>query len=442
MGIRRSGRRFRAGTGSSGRVRISHLSTYDVAGGAARAAYRLHKGLNVAGHESRFLALYKKSTDPTVLQFVPPRDVATRLRRGLKRRYLERSARDVDGRPVGSTYFSDDRSQHGADALRQLPQTDVLNLHWIAGFIDYRDFFRELPPQLPVVWTLHDMNAFTGGCHYDETCGKFREQCGACPQLGSSGPEDLSSQIWRRKRKAFSVRGKNLQIVAPSRWLAEETKRSTLLSDCPTRVIPYGIDTESFQPRDRSLAREKHGIPIEAKTILFVADSTSERRKGLRVLLEGLKGLENSEDYFFVIIGRGISKEGLGSRFKMIDFLDDEAALSYVYSAADVFVIPSLQDNLPNTTIEALACGVPTIGSNVGGIPEVVRDGRTGLVVPSGDPTALRQAIVSLLGKPERRVSMASESRRLALQEYSLHVQTQSYQSLYQELITANGTRP
>jgi glycosyltransferase involved in cell wall biosynthesis len=151
--------------------------------------------------------------------------------------------------------------------------------------------------------------------------------------------------------------------------------------------------------------------------------------------------LENSEDYFFVIIGRGVSKEGLGSRFKMIDFLDDEAALSYVYSAADLFVIPSLQDNLPNTTIEALACGIPTIGSNVGGIPEVIRDGRTGLLVPPSDPTALRQAIVSLLAKPERRVSMAEQSRRLALQEYSLDVQTQSYQSLYQELITASGIR-
>jgi glycosyltransferase involved in cell wall biosynthesis len=344
-------------------------------------------------------------------------------------------------RPAGSTLFSDDRSQHSADVLRQLPETDILNLHWVALFIDYLDYLRKLPPRLPVVWTLHDMNAFTGGCHYDETCGKFHQECGACPQLGSSNPRDLSSQIWQRKREAFSGRGRqNLQIVAPSRWLADETKRSTLLSDCPIRVIPYGIDTESFQPRDRRVAREKHGIPLEAKTILFVADSTSERRKGLGVLLEALKGLENSEEYFFVIIGGGLSNEGLGSRFKTIKFLDDEAALSYVYSAADVFVIPSLQDNLPNTTLEALACGIPTIGSNAGGIPEVIRDGQTGLVVRAGDPTALRQAIVCLLGEPERRASMAMESRRLALQEYSLDIQARRYQSLYQEVL--NEPRP
>jgi glycosyltransferase involved in cell wall biosynthesis len=421
-------------------VRVTHLSTYDLAGGAARAAYRLHRGLCSAGHESRFLALYKSSSNPTVLEFVPPRDIPTRLRRGLKRRQLEWSEREIGPRPAGSTLFSEDRSQHNADVLRQLPQTDILNLHWIAGLFDYRDFFRKLPSRLPVVWTLHDMNAFTGGCHYDEACGKFSQRCGACPQLGSSDPKDLSSQSWRRKQEAFSARGEqNLQIVTPSRWLAEETKKSTLLSGCPITVIPYGIDTESFQPRDRRLAREKHGIPLEAKTILFVADSTSERRKGLRVLLEALSGLGESEEYFFVIIGGGVSNEGLGSRFKTIDFLDDETALSYVYSAADVFVIPSLQDNLPNTTLEALACGIPTIGSNAGGIPEVIRNGQTGLVVRVGDPTALRQAIVSLLGEPERRASMATESRRLALQESSLDVQARRYESLYGELLNERG---
>ena len=358
-------------------MKITHLSTYDLAGGAARAAYRLHKGLCSAGQDSRLLALYKSSSDPTVLQFAPPRDIPSRLRRGLKRRQLERSESVIQARPAGSTYFSDDRNQHGANVLRQLPQTDVLNLHWIAGFLDYRDFFRHLPPSLPVVWTLHDMNAFTGGCHYDEGCGKFLQQCGACPQLDSSEAEDLSKQIWLRKREAYSFPGaQRLQLVTPSRWLAEEAKKSALLSEHQIEVIPYGIDTESFQPRERRLAREMHGIPSKAKTILFVADSAAERRKGLKVLVEALNGLEDPEQYFFAIIGRGISGQEFGGRFKMMGFFEDEAALSFVYSAADVFVIPSLQDNLPNTTIEALACGLPTIGSNVGGIPEVVRDGR------------------------------------------------------------------
>ena len=339
-------------------------------------------------------------------------------------------------RPAGSTFFSDDRSQHRADILRQLPPTDVLNLHWIAGFLDYRDFFRELPAQFPVVWTLHDMNAFTGGCHYDEDCGKFRQQCGGCPQLDSSDAEDLSRQIWLRKREAFSFPGaQRLQLVTPSRWLAEEAKKSALLSERHVTVIPYGVDTESFQPRDRRLAREMHGIPLEAKTILFIADSAAERRKGLKVLVETLNGLEDPEQYVFAVIGRGISGQELGGQFKMMGFFEDEAALSFVYSAADVFVIPSLQDNLPNTAIEALACGIPTIGSNVGGIPEVVRNGQTGLVFPPGDSRSLKEAIAALLAEPERCETMAKESRRIALEEYSLELQAQRYEALYQKLL-------
>lgn len=417
-------------------MKITHISTSDLVGGAARAAYRLHKGLCSAGRESRLLALYKSSSDPTVLQFAPPRDILSRLRRGLKRRQLERSGSEIRARPAGSTYFSDDRNQHGAGVLRQLPRTDVLNLHWIAGFLDYRDFFRQVPPSLPVVWTLHDMNAFTGGCHYDENCGKFRLQCGACPQLDSSEPQDLSKHILLRKHEAFSFPGgQKLQLVTPSRWLAEEAKKSALFSDRVVSVIPNGVNIESFQPRDRRLARKMHGIPSDAKTILFVADSTAEKRKGLKVLVEALKGLEDPEQYFFAIIGRGVSGQELGGRFKTMGFFEDEAALSFVYSAADVFVIPSLQDNLPNTAVEALACGVPTIGSNVGGIPEVVRDGQTGLVFPPGDSRSLKKAIAALLAEPERRESMAKESRRIALEEYSLELQAQRYEALYQKLL-------
>ena len=417
-------------------MRITHLSTYDLAGGAARAAYRLHKGLCSLGQESRLLALYKSSSDPTVLQFTPPRDVPTRLRRGLKRRQLERRESEIQARRAGSTYFSDDRNQHGADVLRQLPQTDVLNLHWIAGFLDYRDFFRQLPPSLPVVWTLHDMNAFTGGCHYDENCGKFRLQCGGCPQLDSSEPQDLSRQIWLRKHEAFSFPvAQQLQLVTPSRWLAEEAKKSALFSKRVVSVIPNGINIENFQPRDRRLAREMHGIPSKAKTILFVADSAGEKRKGLKILVEALKELENPEQYFFAIIGGGLSGQEFGGRFKALGFFEDEAALSFVYSAADVFVIPSLQDNLPNTAVEALACGLPTIGSNVGGIPEVVRNGETGLVFPPGDSRSLREGMAALLAEPERRESMAKVSRRIALEEYSLQLQAQRYEALYQKLL-------
>lgn len=362
--------------------------------------------------------------------------VPNRLRRGLKRRLLGREWRTLPEFPHGATLFSEDRSQHGADVLQQLPRTDILNLHWISGFIDYRTFFRKLPPGLPVVWTLHDMNPFTGGCHYNEACGKFVQSCGGCPQLDSANPRDFSFQVWRRKQEAFSKRGADhLHIVTPSRWMAEQVSGSSLLSSREVTVIPNGIDVDSFQPRDRHLAREKYGIPLSAKTILFVADATGEKRKGLRILREALRGLDDSEEYFFIAMGRELVDPGLGQACKMIDYEADETALSFVYSAADVFVIPSLQDNLPNTAIEALACGTPTIGSNVGGIPEIVRDGRTGLVVPARDARALGEKVASLLGDPGRQITMSKESRRVALLEYSLEIQSKRYASLYRDLL-------
>jgi glycosyltransferase involved in cell wall biosynthesis len=386
------------------------------------------------------LVLHKTSSDPSVVQFVPPMDIPTRLRRRLKRRLLERAHGEIAARHAGSTFFSDDRSQHHADVLRQLPVPDVLNLHWVANFIDYRALFRELPRGLPMVWTLHDMNSFTGGCHYDEACGKFHRCCGECPQLGSSNPGDLSSQVWLRKREAFSSHGgRNVRLVTPSRWLADEAAKSSLLSGRTLTVIPYGVDTECFQPRDRELARQKYGIPMEAKTILFVADSTGEKRKGLRILLKAIAGLESSEEYFSVVIGHEVDDQILSKRCKVIDFLDDETALSFVYSAADVFVIPSLQDNLPNTAIEALACGIPTIGSSVGGIPELVRDGQTGILVSPMDAVALREAITALLKDRERLASMAKESRRVALREYGLGLQAQRYADVYQQGLGAAG---
>ena len=420
-------------------MRITHLNTYGVIGGAARAAYRLHQGLCAAGHESRMLALYKSCSDPTVLEFMPPRDIATRLRRRLKRQAQERAIRELAARPRGSSPFSDDRSQHGADVLQQLPESDVLNLHWIAEFIDYRSFFQELPQNLPVVWTLHDMNAFTGGCHYDGGCGKFAGECGACPQLGSSYHRDLSERIWQRKRTAFdSLRPQQLHLVTPSRWLAEEVRRSALLRCRVVTVIPNGVDVGVFQPRDRLAARRRFGIPREARTVLFVADSAAEKRKGLTTLLEALKGISKDGDLLFIALGSGLTGERLGDQFKTMEPIHDESDLSFLYSAADVFVLPSLQDNLPNTAIEALACGIPTIGSNVGGIAEVIRAGRTGLVFAPGDSDALKQALVALLGEPQRRAWMAEESRRIAEEEYSSEVQARRYVDLYESMIGAS----
>jgi glycosyltransferase involved in cell wall biosynthesis len=382
------------------------------------------------------LAQYKTSNDPTVSQFVASRKAQVRFRRVLKRRYLALSHREITLRPLDSTFFSDDRSQHNGDALTQLPESDILNLHWIAEFIDYREFFRQLPIGLKVVWTMHDMNPFTGGCHYDAECHRYRQKCGMCPQLRSTSPNDFSAQVWSRKKEAFSMpAAKRIHLIAPSRWLADEARQSSLFSDFDVTVIPNGIDTDLFQPRDTRQAREQLKIPQESSVILFVAGRVGERRKGFSLLVEALQSFKDTPHLYFLAVGNGVTSFHFGPRVITLDYIDDENRLSLVYSAADVLVVPSLQDNLPNTALEALACGVPTVAFDVGGLRDIIREGQTGYLVPQADIHALRTAINAILQSKDQRARMAGECRKKALAEYRLDLQASRYAALYKTLV-------
>ena len=191
----------------SARIRphkVVHLSTYDVAGGAARAAYRLHDGLRRAGVDSSMFVREAPTSDGSVIRFEPATTFCKRAERRIRREHIERKLRPAiptDSHKVEP--FRTDRSEYGTDILSKLPPYDILNLHWIADFVDYPSFFGAFSKNTRIVWTLHDMNAFTGGCHYDLGCGRYLSQCGDCPQLAAAGPNDLSHEIWTRKKSAF-----------------------------------------------------------------------------------------------------------------------------------------------------------------------------------------------------------------------------------------------
>ena len=384
--------------------------------------------------------LSKSSPDDTVTQFSPSMQWPVRAKRVLRRRYLARTTARLISLPAGATRFTDDRSQYTSEPASMAASSDVINLHWIAGFIDYTHFLRALPPDLPVVWTLHDMNTFTGGCHYAFDCTAFTRSCGACPQLDSDRPVDLSRRVWHRKHVAYQAGfRKRLHFVTPSKWLAAEARRSSLLHTAPITSIPYSLDTEVFRPRERAIARERFGIPANAKVILFVADSASERRKGLSLLFDALRRLAHDSDLCLVMIGKHTAGFVPHISCIWVEFIEDEEAMSYLYSTADVFVVPSIQDNLPNTALEALSCGVPTAAFGVGGIPEIVRDGVTGVTVPSGDSGELAKAIEELLRAPERRSEISANCRRVAMTEYSLEIQARRYVELYQSLLSCRA---
>jgi glycosyltransferase involved in cell wall biosynthesis len=421
-------------------MRIVHINTFESRGGAARAANRLHRGLRAQGLDSSMFVAQRDTGDQDVVMFQSPNDLTVRLRRAARRRYLQWDlARIASAQRSGAEIFTDDRTPHGAEPLRQLPQGDIFHLHWVAGFVDYKLFLPGAARSAPLVWTLHDMNPFTGGCHYDASCGRYAFRCGVCPQLESEEETDLSNEIWRRKRDAYSsISPGRLHVITPSQWLASEAKRSALFNGFPVSVIPYGLDVTTFSPRNRTFAREFFGIPNDRLVILCIADRLDNRRKGLGPLREALAGLKDHPDFLLATIGQGDALQDSGMPHASLGYMNDDRLVSLAYSTADVFVCPSSQDNLPNTILESMACAVPVVSFSVGGVPEMVREGITGNLVPAGDIQGLREAIVGILRDRARRVAMAANCRQVAVGEYSLEIQAKRYISLYETILASN----
>jgi glycosyltransferase involved in cell wall biosynthesis len=344
-----------------------------------------------------------------------------------------------DTRPSWPEKFTDDRSWHDWEHDAGLTGLDVINLQWTSGLLDYRRFFSAVPDGVPVVWTFRDMNTFTGGCHYDAGCDRFTERCGACPQLGSHDDGDLSRRVWNRKEALFSTLGRErLHIVTPSAWMADEVARSSLLGErFPVSVIPNGVNTDEFAPRDRAAARAALGIPADSEVVLFVAYSVAPRRKGFSLLVDALRELSGRPNLFALSVGAGTPDVDIPVSALHLGKINQNRLLSLAYSAADLYVIPSLQDNLPSTVLESMACGTPVVGFDVGGVPEMVRPGVTGALAPVGDVSALAGAISGLLADSVAREDMAGRCRRVVLDEYGMDSYVSGYEALYQRLVGA-----
>ena len=418
-------------------LKITHLSTEDISGGAARAAARLHAGLLRIGHDSRMVVAHRSSDDPAVSTLTRAASPYKSMVRAIERSRIQRGFLPyVKSRPAGSDMFSDDRSDYAADLPDGISPSDVMNLHWVAGFVDYARFFAIYGKSVPVIWTLHDMNVFTGGCHYDEGCGKFTAACGACPQLGSTDQNDLSRKIWSRKTKTFErLDATDLSIVADSKWLASEASRSSLLRKFPITSIPYGLDTETFSPRNRPDVRGALGIPLDASVIMFAAEVMTIKRKGLPTLVDALRAMAATANLLLLSVGRRMPDLPASIPHRYFGHVNSDVFLSLLYSAADVFVIPSIQEAFGQTALEAMACGTPVIGSAVGGIPEIVADNVTGYLVPPSSPEALRHAIVKLLSDPEKRAEMSANCRRVVLEGHTLEAQARSYEGVYRKMV-------
>jgi glycosyltransferase involved in cell wall biosynthesis len=420
-------------------MRIVHLNWYDINGGAARAALRLHESLRLVDAESSMFVALRESHDPDVKQYIPGSGTVARLKRLVRRDLLKwQFARASRERPSGFDEFRDDRTIFSSETAASAPDADIYHLHQITNFVDYRASLVRLAQRAPIVWTLHEMTPFTGGCHYSYGCDGFTRACGCCPQLGSNWAEDLSHSVWKRKHVVYDrIATGRLHLVGPSTWIAAEAQRSSLLKRFPVTVIPNGLDTDVFKPvPEARRLLDAFGLKASMRIVLFVTDWMGSRRKGFDLLDRALGALPKGPDTALVSLGRGEAPR-LRSSLPHVHLgsLSADRMIAAVYSMADLFVMPSLQDNLPNTVMEAMACGVPVVGFKIGGIPDMVRQGENGLLVPHGDVKALADAIHTLLSDDTRRISMGRAGRAIAEREYSCKLQGQRYLDLYRSML-------
>ena len=421
-------------------------------GGAGKAAYRLHKGLQHIGVDTTMLAVNKKSGDSSVKVF-PSKYLGTLIHclnvpsyvSPLWSQQLLRWRAELakyPKRPAGLEMFTDTLSDIQLDQIKEIRESDIISLHWVAGTLDYLTAPLVLRDK-QIVWTLHDMNPFTGGCHYSGNCQKFKERCGACPQLGSAVEEDLSRQIWSQKKYAFQ--NLDLNIVTPSKWLANCVSESSLLSGFPIKVIPYGFPLDTFKAYPKAEIRKALKISENAKVILFGADSIVNSRKGFVYLLEALKRLAPNKEHATVVLTFGNLPPGIQINTEHtihnLGSLTDENQIALAYSAADVFVIPSLEDNLPNTVVEAMACGVPIVGFKIGGIPDMIEHKKTGFLAKPMDIGSLLEGIEWALSASESGDDISSLCRETSEKKYALEIQAKAYKELYDSLLSNQSVR-
>jgi len=410
-------------------VNILHLSTSDIEGGAARAAYRLHRGLQQIGVTSRMLVRAKSSGDRTVTAL---KDPITKLGPPLNGLPVQLYSRR-DRVNLFSPQWFPDRIQPGVNTLNP----DIVNLHWISNGYLQVETLASL--NKPLVWTLQDMWPFTGGCQYSQDCQGYQETCGHCPQLGSQQAWDLSRWVWQRKQRAW--RRLSLTIVAPSRWIADCARSSSLFRDRRIEVIPFGLDTGKYKPVPKPTARNLLGLPQDKQLILFGAlAATKDHRKGFHLLLPALQQLSGSglRDQIELVVFGSTELDNpvdLGFPAHYLGHLNDDLSLAIVYAAADVMVVPSLQESFGQTASEAMACGTPVVAFNATGLQDIVDHQQTGYLATPFKVEDLAQGIAWVLTNPTQHQTLCTQARKKAEQTYGLERQARQYQALYEDML-------
>lgn len=419
-------------------MRVLIVNTSEKTGGAAVAANRLMEALKNNGVKAKMLVRDKETDQLTVVGMRRPVCMQWSF-------LWERLVIFFHSRLSRKHLFEIDIANAGADitGLREFREADVIHLSWInQGMLSLGGIRKILESDKAVVWTMHDVWPATAVCHYTRGCAYFKTRCHNCRLLpGGGSGNDLASAVWNRKRRMLS--GHNVYFVACSRWLEGEARKSALLKGQNITSIPNPIDTRIFRKTDRRGARTAAGLPPDKRIVLFVSQRVTDSRKGMDYFVKAVGMLAGK--YPDMLRNTGIAilgghaeevAEGLDMPVYPLGYVSDERRIVDIYNSADVFVLPSLEDNLPNTIMEAMACGVPCVGFRVGGIPEMIDHLKNGYVAAPRDAADLAEGIRWVLDEADsaalgcnalRKVSASYSQQSVALKYIEVYNQALAF---------------
>lgn len=411
-------------------MRIIHLSYSDINGGAFRATYRIHQSLLKQGISSRLWVNEKKSDDWTV---------------EVLNNKIGKVLNKLRSQVINNSFLKMLKSENNIiHSLSVLPSkwvkhinnsdVDIVNLHWIQNeTMSIKDISKI---KKPIVWTLHDMWAFCGAEHYTND-NRWREGYYSNNRPNYESGFDLNRWTWNRKKKYW----KNpIQIVTPSTWLAKSVSESALMKNWPVSVIANPFDTEHWKPMDKKNARQFLNLSQDANLILFGAvGGGNDPRKGYDLLLSALeyiKADKKIKKIELVVFGQSKPKSQLDLGFPVhySGHLYDDLSLRALYNAADVMIVPSRQDNLPNTAVEAQACGTPVVSFYIGGLPDIIEHQKTGYLAKAFDVRDLANGITWVLEQNGSN-KLGNNSRERAVKKFSEKKISEDYVSIYKKLL-------
>ena len=420
-------------------MKVTLINTTDSGGGAPLACMRLLKALELQQVDVNMLVQVKKSTEPRVKTIGI--NTISRLRARFNFLY-ERLPFIIFKAKKKALRFAFSTADIGSDISHQpdILNADILHIHWTnGGFLSVENLKHLVNTGRPVVWTLHDMWAFTGGCHYSGECNHFIKHCGNCWMLRYPGECDISFEGWIKK-KDLLISANEIVFVTCSNWLAGVAKTSSLLRNFRIETIPNPIDTEIFAVKNKIAARAKWNIDPLSKVILFGAANITDRRKGLAYLVEALNDLKSkypeTKNTEIVIFGKNKSFDVRLLPFKVYELgiINSQNDLADIYSLADVFVTPAIEDNLPNTVMESLACGTPVVAFNTGGIPDMVVHKENGYLADYKSAADLAAGINYILNS-DRTNELSANARKKVLDNFSNEIVALKYMAVYQSVL-------